>query len=1024
MIASVVYANSTEPAEQHRIPFASNTTDWQYASGVIVPEHPEWTIDRIDVFVSYHNNINTAYFDNICLTQEPVQTYSYDTENGKLLSSTQTDNDETTYQYDDDHRLTQYKSLTGVTYTLGYTGDSRNPTTEAYDGLTTTYQYDEAGNTKKTTVTGSGTYYSLESSAENAASYYNRNFQTKATDTLGAEATYSYNINTGNMLTATVPVRQDESNNTVNVTTFYTYDSNTARIHSAYQSGVVNVDYSYDGHGQLNKLNRKFFRDGSTLWQSYNMTFDDWGQKTGITVKNGNSTGAGTGIGLASYSYNDDGSMRKLDYSNGARITYSYDLLDRPVQKVYNEGNSNTAVADYRYVYDAQGNLAKQYAVDGSQISEEYQFEYDSLGRLIRSKELNNGSTVQRTEHLYDTANRVTGRRWAVGSRSFSEEYTYNDSTNDLATLNDGSLATMTTATGDTLFYYYDALKRPSTVYTKTSNETTRFYTARNYKSNGLKSTNLISGFAYRKSNGSIINYNTYEYDIAGNITKINKVVQNGSQTQTQTLAEYKYDNQNQLIKETRGNTSYQYSYDTAGNIQKVSIESVGDYITYTYGNNDWQDLLTKIKIGSTPINIAYEGQAYDVNANTVSDDPVISGNPINWYNGTLFTDLTWTQGRRLSGLTKKGAYSSQDQTISYTYDMEGIRNSKTVGNSVHTYTTQDGRVVREMHGGRVIDFIYDAAGQPYAMEYSDAGETPTTYYYVLNAQGDVVGLIDASGSYVATYTYDAWGKLLSSSGIMASTNPLRYRGYYYDIETGWYYLRSRFYDPVIKRFINLDSFASTGYGFLGYNMFQYCNNNPTDSSDPSGYRPSWEHDFGNGLMGFTDTGTGRYEENTPQKPKPRDVTKEFNELMEHNADQLYNYFSHAVEQKSERFNVWTTGNTYDSFDIILDSYIETGVYFSELVKTNGDWDLKNNDYPSYMDFIYYGKTYSGEDLGNIHYGYVGYAVFGPQVLHLCAGAYQALSGSRLKYWATLFDEPRDYEMISYGIELYKEAHP
>ena len=92
-----------------------------------------------------------------------------------------------------------------------------------------------------------------------------------------------------------------------------------------------------------------------------------------------------------------------------------------------------------------------------------------------------------------------------------------------------------------------------------------------------------------------------------------------------------------------------------------------------------------------------------------------------------------------------------------------------------------------------------------------------------------------SSGSAVATYEYDAWGNILSKSGTMADKNPLRYRGYYYDAETGFYYLQSRYYDPTVRRFINADSYASTGQGFIGSNMFAYCRNNPVCRIDASG---------------------------------------------------------------------------------------------------------------------------------------------------------------------------------------------
>ena len=76
------------------------------------------------------------------------------------------------------------------------------------------------------------------------------------------------------------------------------------------------------------------------------------------------------------------------------------------------------------------------------------------------------------------------------------------------------------------------------------------------------------------------------------------------------------------------------------------------------------------------------------------------------------------------------------------------------------------------------------------------------TIYYVKNLQGDVMRIVDTSGTVVANYTYDVWGKVTASSSI-GQTNPIRYRGYYYDTETGFYYLQSRYYDPTIKRFIN-----------------------------------------------------------------------------------------------------------------------------------------------------------------------------------------------------------------------------
>ena len=127
------------------------------------------------------------------------------------------------------------------------------------------------------------------------------------------------------------------------------------------------------------------------------------------------------------------------------------------------------------------------------------------------------------------------------------------------------------------------------------------------------------------------------------------------------------------------------------------------------------------------------------------------------------------------------------------------------------------------------MDFLYDESGSPYSFIYNG-----TQYYYVKNLQGDVVKILNASGSVVANYYYDAWGKVTASSSI-GQTNPIRYRGYYYDTETGFYYLQSRYYDPTIKRFINADGYVNANGDLLGFNMYAYCGNNPINMIDPTG---------------------------------------------------------------------------------------------------------------------------------------------------------------------------------------------
>ncbi len=141
---------------------------------------------------------------------------------------------------------------------------------------------------------------------------------------------------------------------------------------------------------------------------------------------------------------------------------------------------------------------------------------------------------------------------------------------------------------------------------------------------------------------------------------------------------------------------------------------------------------------------------------------------------------------------------------------------------------------------GKTLVYLLDENGDKYGVIYNG-----TYYYYFFNLQGDVIGIYNSSGTIVARYVYDAWGKTIAVTDTngntitdpshIANQNPIRYRGYYYDNETGFYYLQSRYYDPTVGRFINADSLFDEGAGLLGYNLFAYCANNPVNTIDPTG---------------------------------------------------------------------------------------------------------------------------------------------------------------------------------------------
>ena len=169
-----------------------------------------------------------------------------------------------------------------------------------------------------------------------------------------------------------------------------------------------------------------------------------------------------------------------------------------------------------------------------------------------------------------------------------------------------------------------------------------------------------------------------------------------------------------------------------------------------------------------------------------------------------------------------------------YEYGSDGLRTQKTYGSTTYNYYYADGQLIRQTWGTHYIDFLYDETGSVYSI-INDG----TQYYFVKNLQGDVVQIRSVYGTVVVEYTYDAWGNVLSITGLYADTlgqnNPIRYRGYYQDFETGFYYLQSRYYDPAIRRFINADGYVNANGDFLGFNMYAYCGNHPVSRADDGG---------------------------------------------------------------------------------------------------------------------------------------------------------------------------------------------
>ena len=623
-----------------------------------------------------------------------------------------------------------------------------------------------------------------------------------------------------------------------------------------YIDGKASMEYVYT-QGQISDLIRKAYLGTTGFWQHYLLGYDAFGNMTRVQVcaSSAEREGYTAPVTLASYTYEgnvNNGRLATMTYGNGDSVSYTYDAFDRQRTAAYNDGTT------YHYDYSSDNALTRQYATDGSGITEQYSYQYDSLGRLIHSRQSKaDGALIQVTQHMYDDANRMTSQTWRFGTGLYHQQYSYTgvkaDGTTDSSV--DGTISAITTTvpgrSAITSEYKYNDLRQlksksvtgPGQNGTQTKvYDRTYTYDRIAVDSGNRMGTRLAStGYTFGSSSRSF----TYTYDEAGNISRI--VTAGTSVPKAAQLKEYTYDAQGQLATEKNGSgTTFGYAYDTAGNIRSITKDGA---VTKSFGytNPSWPDLLTSVTANGATKDILYEGQ-------TQTSDVPSSGNPVTYYNGKDYT-FTWTKGRQLASATVDG------KQVSYTYDMSGARSGKQVyttsnqRTTTYTYTTLSGKVMRQQWETRnsddtvyqamqSLEFVYDDGNQPFAMIYKH-GQTTELYYYVLNAQGDVIALLNSAGSLVASYNYGAWGNYsvhddkgakITKASFIGHINPLRYRGYYYDRETRLYYLQSRYYDFANCRFINADTFATTdANGFLSANMFAYCENNPVMRTDEDG---------------------------------------------------------------------------------------------------------------------------------------------------------------------------------------------
>ena len=522
---------------------------------------------------------------------------------------------------------------------------------------------------------------------------------------------------------------------------------------------------------------------GDTSDVTYNFVYDALGRQTQAKVgSQALSTNTYTNSGVHS------GTVSKVTYGNGQTVDYTYDGFNRVKGVKWN----SESTPRYEYEYNAKGQAA---CLTDRNLNRIKQSEYDLADRPCRIRETEGGSHLYTGEVRYDAAKgNLQSFTEFVGSgyTTYKTTFAY-DSENRPTTLNYGDTNHQTVLT-------YDSLGRVSNRVVKVGGNSYGSAYSFIAGGHGTNSTTALVGTITQT--GETL---TYTYDNVGNISTVKR----GSLT-----TKYTYDALGQLTRvddpndTTSGSTgtTWVYTYDRGGNILSKkryayttgTLGSVLQTITCTYGDSNWKDKLT-----------AYNGTAitYDV-----------IGNPTN---DTTWT-YTWENGRQLKQMSKSGT------TATFLYNADGLRIRKTVGSTVTNYTLYGSNLVHMVRGSTALHFFYDAQNRPAIVDYAG-----TKYAYVYSLQGDVLGLVNSSGTEVVRYVYDAWGKVLATTGTLASTvgaiQPFRYRGYIYDTETGLYYLRSRYYNPIWGRFLNADS-------LIKGNLFAYCGNNAISREDSDGY--------------------------------------------------------------------------------------------------------------------------------------------------------------------------------------------
>ena len=768
---------------------------------------------------------------------------------------------ETRYVYDDLNRLTEtlLPDLTPTDWT-----DNPKTKTEYSDGNRiksqtdilnnkTQYSYNDIGQItrvldafdKPTTYT-----YNAGGQVETVTDYRNRTTRYVYDGKARVEEVIFFD-NSRFKLTYDELGRVKTETNELNQTTTYEYDAK-SQVKAVINAKNERTEFEYDHRGNL-------IRVTDALLQTTQFKYDEYGQKVETTFHNGDKV---------SMDYDRFSRLTNFTDENLHSTEYTYDNLSQITKiKQPKQPDANGQLQDTltEYTYDNLSRL-KQIEDANDNVTS---FEYDEFSRLkatvlpllqrnltvynkfgqVESATDFNGSRIN---YSYDSFGRLDGKTF-TDPRIAPVSYTYDPVTTNLATVTDGRgvtgygydnydrLQTITTPDQKVVQYGYDLLNNITSLVTP-AGTTAYGYDALNRLDTVTKGSRILAD---------------YDYNKVGNLSEIKLV--NGS------VEERKYDSRNRLERITTKNATgttfsdFKYTLDGVGNRKKVE-EFDGRTVDYIY---DPLNRLTQEKMVGGAAGNRTVDYTYDLAGNRLTRDDSVAGLASYIYDdNNRLQQLTQGSQTTLFGYDSNGSIKQRlNGTSTVTYDwindgenrLVGVTDSSPGGSSQtnFVYDAFGNRVASIANGVRTNYLTASAGGLPEVLMEYDANNQVTADYthglglvsanrggregfYHTDGIGSTRMITDSVGLVTDRYTYDAFGGLLNQTGTFG--NSFQFAGEQRDGSTGLDYMRARYYDPSLGRFISKDPFA----GFLGdpYSQhdYQYAHANPVRFTDPTGY--------------------------------------------------------------------------------------------------------------------------------------------------------------------------------------------